>query len=151
MIGKRHGLARSLHPRRHAHVSTVYRARRYSSGMKRRIIAVVMATLGSGAWAAGPQIVNASVEKTGMVWSVSVTLKHPDTGWDHYADGWEVLDAQGNRLGYRELLHPHVQEQPFTRSLNGLVLPDGTREIFIRAHCSADGWKGDPVRVELSP
>lgn len=103
------------------------------------------------AHAGEPMIRDVSVEKTGMVWSVHVTLEHPDTGWDHYADGWEVLDAAGNRLGYRELMHPHVNEQPFTRSLNGLVLPDGTRELFIKSSCSVEGWAGAPVRVELSP
>lgn len=86
-----------------------------------------------------------------MMWSVHVTLEHPDTGWDHYADGWEIYDAEGNLLGKRELMHPHVNEQPFTRSLNGMVLPDGTREIFVRARCSVDGWSGEKTRVELSP
>jgi len=86
-----------------------------------------------------------------MVWNIHVTLAHPDTGWDHYADGWEVLDAQGRRLGYRELMHPHVDEQPFTRSLSGVSIPDGTREILIRPRCSRDGWSGTAVRVELRP
>jgi len=86
-----------------------------------------------------------------MVWSIHVTLEHPDTGWDHYADGWEILDETGNRIGYRELMHPHVHEQPFTRSLNGVVIPDGTRAVFIKASCSQDGWTSEPVRVELSP
>jgi len=98
-----------------------------------------------------PEITDVRVHKTGMVWSVHVELRHPDTGWDHYADGWEVLDASGNSLGHRKLMHPHVEEQPFTRSLNGLVFPDGTREIFIRAKCSEHGWNTQTVRVELKP
>jgi hypothetical protein len=69
---------------------------------------------------------------------VSVTLSHPDTGWDHYADGWRVELADGTILGTRELLHPHVEEQPFTRSLSVSDLPDGP--LFIRAKCSVDGW-----------
>src|SRR6056297_3229703 len=98
-----------------------------------------------------PEITDVRVHKTGMVWSVHVELRHPDTGWDHYADGWEVLDAAGNRLGYRELMHPHVNEQPFTRSLSGVVIPDGTREIFVRPRCSVDGWSGSQKRVTLQP
>lgn len=113
------------------------------------ILFALLAT--SPARAGEPLVKDVSVEKTGMVWSVHVTLEHPDTGWDHYADGWEVLDAAGNRLGYRELMHPHVDEQPFTRSLNGVVLPDGTREIFIKPRCSAEGWAGEVVKVALSP
>ncbi|MEM6481405.1 MAG: hypothetical protein AAF681_06125 [Pseudomonadota bacterium] len=105
----------------------------------------------SAAIADEPEVLNVSVSKAGMVWVVSVTLQHDDTGWDHYADGWEVLDARGGRLGYRKLMHPHVEEQPFTRSLSGIVIPDGTREIFIRTRCSTHGWSTELTRVELSP
>lgn len=81
--------------------------------------------------------------------SFSVTLSHPDTGWDHYADGWEVLDADGNSLGLRELLHPHVNEQPFTRSLSGVQVPDGTQVVYVRARCNVDGWSETLFEVIL--
>ena len=81
--------------------------------------------------------------------SVSVTLSQPDTGWDDYADGWEVLDADGNRLGYRELLHPHVNEQPFTRSLSGVGIPDDATVVYIRARDSVGGWSEDLYEVQL--
>lgn len=107
--------------------------------------------LASAAVADPPEILGVSVEKAGMSWRVEVTIQHPDTGWDHYADGWEVRDAGGNRLGHRKLHHPHVNEQPFTRALVNLDLPDGTREIFIRARCSVEGWSEDEVRVAVHP
>ncbi len=81
---------------------------------------------------------------------VSVTLFHPDTGWDHYADGWEVLDADGNSLGVRELLHPHVNEMPFTRSLSGVQIPEGATSVFVRARCNVDGWSDQLFEVQLS-
>ena len=81
--------------------------------------------------------------------TVSVTLSHPDTGWDHYADGWEVLDAAGNSLGIRELLHPHVDEQPFTRSLSGVSIPARATAIYIRARCNVDGWSKVLFEVAL--
>lgn len=98
-----------------------------------------------------PRVLDVQVEKVGMVVNIHVTISHPDEGWEHFADGWEVLDADGNRLGFRELLHPHVEEQPFTRSLSGIVIPDGTRVIFIRPHCSEHGWAENTMRVELNP
>lgn len=72
-----------------------------------------------------------------------VTLSHPDTGWDHYADGWEVSTPDGEELGLRVLAHPHVDEQPFTRSLS-VDVPDGVTQLRIRARCGRDGW-GDAV------
>lgn len=126
-------------------------ATRYHGAMKlfRSIPALVF--VATPALGGAPEIVDATVEKSGMSWRAEVTLKHADTGWDHYADGWDVLDSNGNLLGHRELLHPHVDEQPFTRSLSNLMLPDGTREVFIRARCSVKGWASDLFRVELSP
>jgi hypothetical protein len=89
-----------------------------------------------------PDIVGAEVSGT----RVSVTLAHPDTGWDHYAGGWRIEAEDGSVIGTRELLHPHVQEQPFTRSLTVADLPDGP--LFIRAKCSVDGWS--EARIFLS-
>lgn len=77
--------------------------------------------------------------------TVHVTLSHPDTGWDHYADGWEVLDANGTRLGLRVLAHPHVEEQPFTRSLTLDAAP--TSPLTVRARCIVDGWGDEATPV----
>jgi hypothetical protein len=89
-----------------------------------------------------PDIIAVDIEGS----RVSVTLAHPDTGWDHYADGWRIEAEDGTVIGTRDLLHPHVEEQPFTRSLSLGELPDG--QLFIRARCSVDGWSES--RVSLS-
>ncbi len=78
-----------------------------------------------------------------------VTVRHPDTGWDHYADRWEVLDPEGNSLGVRVLAHPHVNEQPFTRSLGGIAIPDEVQEVTIRARDSVDGWGETTMTVKV--
>ena len=87
------------------------------------------------AWADPPVIEDATLNGT----TLHVTLSHPDTGWDHYADGWSVETPDGTALGLRVLSHPHVTEQPFTRSLS-LDLPDGVSALHIRARCGRDGW-----------
>ncbi len=115
-----------------------------------KTIALLIASLGATtALADEPEIMGVKVEHVGMDWRVDVTILHADAGWDHYADGWEIVDADGNRLAYRLLRHPHVNEQPFTRSLNNVEFPDGTHEVFIRASCSTDGWSDKMTRVEL--
>ncbi|MDT8326501.1 MAG: hypothetical protein RQ750_03805 [Roseovarius sp.] len=119
--------------------------------MKKITFSLAACLLATGVSASEPRVLDVKVEKTGTSWRVDVTIEHADTGWEHYVDGWEVLDKDGNRLGYRLLHHPHVNEQPFTRSLTNLALPDGTREIFVRPHCSVDGWAGDTLRVTLEP
>lgn len=112
------------------------------------ILAVLLAA--APARADAPRIVGVAVQKADIGWRFEVTVDHPDTGWEHFANGWEILDAAGNRLGWRELAHPHVEEQPFTRSLGNVILPDGTTEVFLRASCSVDGWSGQKIRVGIS-
>ncbi|WP_407696787.1 hypothetical protein [Sedimentitalea xiamensis] len=85
-------------------------------------------------------IESASARKTSGGWNIDVTLSHPDTGWDHYADGWRVLGPDGKELGLRSLLHPHETEQPFTRSLNDVRISDAVRTVWIQARCNRDGW-----------
>ena len=102
-------------------------------------------------WADPAVIENIFAEQRPGSWNFSVTLRHPDTGWDHYADGWEVLSSDEKRLGYRELLHPHETEQPFTRSLGGVEIPRGTEAVLIRAKCSVDGWTSALYEVSLIP
>ena len=83
-------------------------------------------------------------------WLIKVTLEHNDTGWDHYADNWQVVDEKGNVLGSRVLQHPHVKEQPFTRDLAGVKVPDGVTTIFIKAHDNVHGWTSNQLKVDLT-
>lgn len=96
------------------------------------------------------EIVNVELEHTINSWAAHVTLKHGDTGWKHYADGWRVVDDKGKVLGMRTLYHPHVDEQPFTRSLSGISIPAKTTIIYIEAHDKVHGWNKDRVRINLS-
>ena len=96
------------------------------------------------------QVLRATALRADMGWQFEVTIAHPDTGWDHFADQWQVLDTSGTVLATRELLHPHIEEQPFTRTLKNVVVPDGTRIVLIRGRCSLHGSYGKPVEVTLS-
>ena len=91
----------------------------------------------------------AKARASGGVWTFSVTLSHADTGWDDYADGWRVVLQDGTELGTRVLHHPHVTEQPFTRSLNGVVVPKGVETVYIEARTNTDGWGKGRLEVSL--
>lgn len=78
-----------------------------------------------------------------------VTVRHGDEGWDHYADRWEVYGPEGTVLGVRVLLHPHENEQPFTRSLTGVAVPQAAREVTVRAHDKVHGFGGREMTVAV--
>jgi hypothetical protein len=90
-------------------------------------------------------------------WTFEVTVEHPDTGWEDYADGWDVVTPDGKVINpdpespyTRLLLHPHENEQPFTRSQSGIVIPEDVTQVHVRAHDLVDGWGGRTVVVDLS-
>jgi len=82
-------------------------------------------------------------------WHVNTTLKHEDSGWSHYADAWRVVDENGKDLGTRTLLHPHENEQPFTRS-HTVQIPEGTTIVYVEAHDKVHGWSKQRVKVDLT-
>jgi len=79
---------------------------------------------------------------------IDVTLKHGDTGWDHYANAWQVFDEKGDMIGERVLYHPHVEEQPFTRSLV-LTISKDVKAIVIKGQDSVHGLGGVEKVVQL--
>lgn len=95
-------------------------------------------------------IVEVRFEHHGSSWTAHTTLKHGDTGWKHYADAWRVVSQDGKVLGERTLYHPHVDEQPFTRSLSGIEIPASVKIVFIEAHDLKHGWSTGRLRVDLS-
>lgn len=60
-----------------------------------------------------------------------VRVEHKDKDWKHYANRWEILSLDGKLLAVRELAHPHVDEQPFTRSLTATIAPEH-KEVRVR-------------------
>jgi hypothetical protein len=91
------------------------------------------------------------------VWTFHVTVEHPDTGWDDYADGWDVVLPDGSVVlpnsddpFTRLLLHPHETEQPFTRSQSNITIPPDVTQVTVRAHDLVDGFGGQEVVVDLT-
>ena len=78
-----------------------------------------------------------------------VTVRHGDTGWDHYANKWDVRGPDDTVYGTRVLHHPHENEQPFTRSQSGIEIPAGVKKVIIRAYDSQHGTTGKEITVEL--
>jgi hypothetical protein len=114
-----------------------------------RTLALLVLLAASPAGAEPAVVTTATAIRDGDGWRFDVTLTHPDTGWDHYADAWRVEAPDGTVLGQRDLAHPHVDEQPFTRSLSGVAVPDGLAEVVIRARCNTDGWSEDAFTLRL--
>jgi len=114
----------------------------------RLIVACATMALNLGAHAGMADVIHAQADcDTHRRCTVTVTVRHADSGWDHYANAWIVRAPDGHVLATRTLLHPHVDEQPFTRSLNDVLIPRGLDHVVVEAIDSVHGAGG--IRVEL--
>ncbi len=116
------------------------------------MLAVVLLLAVPAARAGEADVVAAeAVPVPGGTWRFDVTVAHDDEGWGHYADRIEVVAPDGTVLGTRNLVHPHVDEQPFTRSVSGVVIPDGVTTVTVRANDSLHEYGGAEIVIELPP
>ena len=132
----------------HISVSTVSR-RAFGALAAAAIIFSAAGLLAMPAAAGEVKIVAAKATSNGGEYSFSVTLRHADSGWKHYADQWRVLAPDGTVLGTRVLFHPHVDEQPFTRGMSGVKVPTGIKRVFIEARDSVSGVSPKTFAVDL--
>lgn len=113
------------------------------------LICVVSFSSSSLVFAGTADVLDVEVVKTDAdIYRFSVTVKHSDEGWDHYADRWDVLDKNKNILGTRVLMHPHENEQPFTRSMT-LSVPMNVKAVIVRARDKKHGYGGAELTIVL--
>ncbi len=115
------------------------------------IFVLLLAVMTAGSCYAGEaDVVAVEVKKsTNGQFQFDVTIRHNDEGWNHYADNWEILSLDGKILAVRVLHHPHVNEQPFTRSLSGVTIPVGIEKVVVRSHDLIHGYGGKEIEVLL--
>jgi hypothetical protein len=120
--------------------------------MKTYIVSILLLLLPfSTTYAGEADIVKVEVAKMGKnTYRFDVTVFHNDAGWGHYADQWDIVCSDGTILAVRTLLHPHVDEQPFTRSLPGVKIPEGIEHLSVRAHDSIHEYGGKELAIEIS-
>ncbi len=118
--------------------------------MKHALPIAAYAILASPAIADPAQILDVMASRTDAGWRFVVTVEHGDTGWDDYANGWEIRAEDGTVFGTRTLFHPHVDEQPFTRSLGNVEIPEGTETVEIFVSESLGGY-GEAAYVKTLP
>ncbi len=88
-------------------------------------------------------------QSSDKTWTFAVTLKHGDTGWDHYANEWQVLAADNKILATRTLYHPHVNEQPFTRNTSSVKIPASMETVRVIAKDTVHGLAKTAMQVNL--
>jgi len=83
-------------------------------------------------------------------WRFDVTVSSPYDTPERYADAWRVVGPDGTEFGIRVLTHDHASEQPFTRSQNGIIIPDDVTTVTIEGRDQVNGWGGGTLVVDLT-
>lgn len=116
------------------------------------MLLILSGFVASGSMAGEADVVGVKVfklKKSGdTIFRFKVTVAHADEGWDHYADAWEVVAPDGSLLGRRVLLHPHVNEQPFTRTAD-IDVPKSITQVTVRARDKTHGLGGAEMVVQV--
>lgn len=114
------------------------------------VIIAFFTCLNTAVFAGEADVEDVRVEKTGEgTYRFSVTVRHGDAGWDHYANKWDISGPDGVIYGTRVLLHPHENEQPFTRSLGAVEIPKEVQSVILRAYDSVHAGGGREMNIEL--
>ena len=114
------------------------------------IFVACLLLMSTAAYAGEADVIEVKVRRiAGDTYNFDVTVHHADEGWKHYANKWDVTAPDGTVVGTRILAHPHVDEQPFTRSLAGVKIPRNIDAVTVRAHDLVHGYGGKTVTVAV--
>jgi hypothetical protein len=83
------------------------------------------------------------------IYDFDVTVSSPYDTPSRYADGFRVSTLEGKVLGERKLLHDHQAEQPFTRDLYAVKVPEAIKKVIVQARDQKYGYGGKAVEVVL--
>lgn len=97
-----------------------------------------------------PDVVGVKVRaQAGGKFDFDVTVSSPYDSPRRYADAFRVTGRDGQVYGERTLWHDHAGEQPFTRDLYGVTIPQGVRTVAVQARDQNYGYGGKHVEAAL--
>jgi len=89
------------------------------------------------------------IRDRGDTFRFDVTVSSPYDTPERYADAWRIVAPDGTELGVRELTHDHAGEQPFARSLAGVVIPVDVTTVTVEGRDLVNGWGGGTQVVTI--
>lgn len=117
------------------------------------IVSAVCATYAHSAACAEPRFPDVIAVKVRAsapnVFDFDVTVSSPYDTPQRYADGFRVSTHSGEVFGERKLLHDHQDEQPFTRDLYSVKIPQAVKKVLVQARDQMHGYGGKVVEVTL--
>jgi hypothetical protein len=96
-----------------------------------------------------PDVIDVVIIPTADSYTFNVTLSSPYDSASRYADAFRIMSPEGEVYGVRELLHDHAYEQPFTRALRQIYIPENVTEVIVQGRDQQYGWGGKTQTLTL--
>ena len=97
-----------------------------------------------------PDVVDVKVRVSGPdLFDFEVTMTSPYDTAQRYADAFRVTNGADVSFAERVLLHDHADEQPFTRDLARVRIPQGIRSVTVQGRDQKHGYGGKTMQVVL--
>lgn len=115
------------------------------------VVALLLALTSPLAMAGAADVIGATARQADDgTWSIEVSMRCEDRNATYFCDRFEILTPDARVLGVRRLLHDHADEQPFTRELQGVNVPNGfPHGVLIRGHHNVRGYDGATLELDL--
>jgi hypothetical protein len=125
-------------------------ARRQQVASLIAVILLSVAAISHAAITLFPDVLRAEVRMSGRdTFDFDVTVSSRYDSPARYADAFRVTTKAGQVLGERILTHDHADEQPFTRDLYGVKIPQGIKVVSIQARDQLSGYGGKSIDIVL--
>ncbi len=97
-----------------------------------------------------PDVIDVVAVEADGRWRFDVTVSSPYDTPERYADAWRVVGVDGTEYGVRELAHDHANEQPFTRSLSDVEVPEDVSTVIVEGRDLLNGYGGGTFELSLT-
>ena len=96
-----------------------------------------------------PDVIAVDLSHGSDTYNFEVTISSPYDSPERYADAFRVVGDDGRVYAVRELLHDHSGEQPFTRSVGPVGIPETVETVIVEARDLVYGWGGETIEIDL--
>lgn len=90
-----------------------------------------------------------AVQSKDKTWCFEVQIKHNDQGWNHYANGWQVYDLEGDIISGIIIGHPHDKKQPFIRRHCNIKIKPDVPKVVVKTRCNVHGFGGRAIVLDM--
>ena len=96
-----------------------------------------------------PSVVAAEVSGDSDLFTFQVMISSPYASAERHTDAVRVIGDDGVVYGILELTHPHAGQQPFSRTLRDVEIPESVTKVIIEGRDSTYGWGGEVVTLAI--